>query len=729
LAQAILARASTLLRTSVPTRSLNPPARMKVAAHLVAFTILATSAGLANAALDTPVSKALELLSNLEDKIAKHGEEAAKVYREFSEWCGVTGRNLQFEIKTGKAEVANLEAAIESETARSTALSTKIEDATAAIASDEDELKSATAVRTKEAAGFAASEKELLEIIDELERAGGIVEREMQKGEKSFLQGKGADDLVTALGAMVQSSGLRSADASRLSALVQAAQSPDDGDVTLDETLGAPSAAAYASHSQSIVDTLADLSDKAQGELSSARQAETSALHNFALLKQSLEDRIAAATKDVAKAKKALAESGEKKAATEGDLAVTRKALKEDITAEADLKQDCMAKAEDYAAAKERDTEQLSALAKAKQVIAESTSGAASMTYGLDQTSFIQTGRATSTSRASPSDAPSKGRAVLRFLRDFAQKHHAPALAQLATKAAALLRLGGKTGEDPFAKVKGLISEIIERLEGEASAEASHKAFCDKELANSGAKKEDAELEVEKITTRIEQMATHAEKLKEQVAALRKALAELVASQGQMDKLRAEESAIFATGKAEMEKGIEGVKYALRVLRDYYATQSEDTDAAAGAGSGIIGLLQVVESDFSKGLAQMVAEEDSAAAAYEQESKDIAIEKATKEKDVEYKTKEAASLDQSVAEASSDRSSEQAQLDAITEYVTKLQETCVAKPETYEQRAALRAAEIAGLKEALEFLRGDASFLQQRSARHLLRGVRRRAEA
>merc|ERR1711972_704817 len=127
----------------------------------------------------------------------------------------------------------------------------------------------------------------------------------------------------------------------------------------------------------------------------------------------------------------------------------------------------------------------------------------------------------------------------------------------------------------------------------------------------------------------------------------------------------------FAKNKEDMQKGLEGIKMALKVLREYYAGDKAHS-AAEGAGSNVIGLLEVVESDFSKGLAEMTATEDTAQATYETETKENEIEKTTKDQDVAYKTKEAAGLDKSVAELSSDRSGVQAELDAVNEYLTSL---------------------------------------------------------
>merc|ERR1719252_142573 len=202
---------------------------------------------------------------------------------------------------------------------------------------------------------------------------------------------------------------------------------------------------------------------------------------------------------------------------------------------------------------------------------------------------------------------------------------------------------------DPFEKVKGLIMGMIERLESEAQADATHKAYCDKEMAESNAKKDDKTAEIKKLTTKIDKMSTQSTQLKAEVATLQKELAELAKAQAEMDKLRAEEHAAYEANRPEMEAGVEGVKLALKILRDYYASEDKAHEAAEGAGSTIIGLLEVAESDFTTGLSEMIATEEAAAADYDKQTKANAIEKATKEQDVKYKTKEAKELDEAVA--------------------------------------------------------------------------------
>jgi len=662
---------------------------MKSAMPVLALIALATFSH-AGAVEVSPIGKVIEMIAALETKVIGEGETSQKIYEEFAEWCEDTSKDLGFAIKTGKGEVRDLKATIEEEGATVASLTTTVEELAASIATNEGDLKAATKIREEEAGTFAALEKETSEIIDTLERAIGII----KKNGAAMLQTKGVDSVAQALEVMVGAASITSADASRLTALVQSSNDSDDD--------GAPDPSVYENQSGGIVETLGGLLEKAEGQLDDARKKETASLNNFEMLKQSLEDEIKFGNKDMADAKKGIAESSEKKATAEGDLAATSKDLEADIQALADLHRDCMAKAEEFETETKSRGEELKALATAKKIIKETTSGAASQSYDLNQLSFLQVGNYQ----------------AVHFVRDLAQKQHSPMLAQLARRMSSAMQSGSG---DVFEKVKTLIADMVEKLEAEAEADATEKAYCDKQMAETTAKHDDKSTEIEKLTTKIDAATAQSAKLKEEVAELEKALSALTASQAKMDKVRQDEKAAFKTNSAEMELGLGGIKKALQVLRDYYAAD-KDHASADGAGSGIIGLLEVCESDFSKGLAEITAAEESSQAEYEQETKDNEIETATKTQDVKYKTKEGADLDQSVAELTADRSGVQEELDAVNEYLEKLKDRCIAKPESYEDRVARRDAEVAGLKQALQILEGE-SVLLQRSTRHVLRGA------
>jgi chromosome segregation ATPase len=659
--------------------------------------LMSLASQLAQANEVSPITKVLQLMSDMQTKIIGEGEAAHAIYAEFAEMCEERSKNLQFEIKTGKAEVVDLKAAIAEETALAASLDTKVEELTASIATDEADLKAATEIRAKENADFVAEEKELSEVMDALQRAIGILEKEMAKHGASMMQLKNANNLAKTLQVLVEASSLSSADAKGIAALVQTQQSSDDGET------GAPDPAVYKGQSGGIIDTLGDLLEKAESQLTELRSKETASLQEFEMLKQSLEDKIKYKTKELGEAKTGIAASNEKKATAEGDLAMTTKNLDEDIKALAELHHECLTKAQDYEAETKSRGEELTAIATAKKVIEETTSGAADLSYGLNQVSFLQT--------SSPSIQ------VVKFLRELAQKKRLPALAQLSVRMDAAIR---SSTNDPFAKVKGLIQDMIETLEKEAEEDATEKAYCDKELAETRAKKDEKTTEIKKLSTKIDSMTSRSAQLKGEVAELEKSLSALAKAQAEMDKIRLEEKEAYAKAKAEMEAGIKGVQLALKVLRDYYAKDKSHA-ADEGGGAGIIGLLEVVESDFSKGLIEMTSTEEGAQAAYDTETKENEIEKVTKEQDIKYKTEEATGLDKATAEATSDRSGVQEELDAVLEYLKGIEDRCIAKPESYEERVARREAELAGLKEALSILENETSFLQLK--KRTLRGA------
>merc|ERR1719242_425777 len=587
-------------------------------AKCAGLVLTAFALQLAQANQVSPITKVLQLMSDMETKIIGEGEAAHATYAEFAEMCEERSKNLQFEIKTGKAEVADLKAAIDEETALAESLDTKVEELTASIAADEADLAAATKIREKENADFMAEEKELSEVIDSLQRAIGILEKEMAKHGASMMQIKNAGSLAKTLQVLVEASSLTSADAKGIAALVQTQQNSDDTET------GAPDPAVYKGQSGGIIDTLGDLLEKAESQLAELRGKETAALHEFESLKQSLEDKIKYETKEMAEAKQGIAASNEKKATAEGDLDATSKNLAEDISALAELHHECLSKAQDYEAETKSRGEELKAIATAKKVIQETTAGAADLSYGLNQVSFLQSG----------------GVRAVRFLHDLAEKEHFPALAQLTLRMDSAIR----TNDDPFAKVKGLIQDMIETLEKRAEADATEKAYCDKELAETNAKKDAKTTEIKKLSTQIDSMTSRAAQLKAEVAELEKSLSALAKAQAEMDKIRLEEKEEYNKAKAAMEAGIKGVQLALKVLRDYYAKDKAHA-ADEGGGAGIIGLLEVVESDFSKGLIEMTSTEENAQGTYDQETKDNEIEKTTKEQDIKYKSEEGAGLE------------------------------------------------------------------------------------
>merc|ERR1719409_16747 len=206
------------------------------------------------------------------------------------------------------------------------------------------------------------------------------------------------------------------------------------------------------------------------------------------------------------------------------------------------------------------------------------------------------------------------------MIKKLAKEQHSTALAQLASKIKALM---SSSTSGPFEKVKSLINDLITKLENEASAEATEKAFCDEETAKSENQRNDLESTITKLTTKIDTNTARSTKLKAEVKELDAELAKLSKEEAEMIKIRQETHADYVQAKADYEQGLGGVRQALTTLRDYYAQKEADGTGAAflqggmrqpakpelhsksgGSGINIIGILEVVESDFATNLAK-----------------------------------------------------------------------------------------------------------------------------
>jgi len=703
---------------------------MKTFQVTAAVALLLVGAAPAQAAADgqNPLGKVLELLDSLYAKVASAGDAEQKAFVEYTNWCDDAASNKRNEIKTGESKKGDLEASIGKLSSDIAVSEGKIEKLVASIATQTKDLTDATVIRKKEASEFAANEAELMDAIDTLGRAISIISKEMSKNPAAFTQVDTSSfkNLMKGLTAIMEAASFSAASQQRLTALVQASQSSESEE----DPMGAPAAVVYKTHSTDILDLLEDLKEKAEEDLAALRKAETNTKQNFEMLEQSLTDANTNDNKDMADEKAAKEAAEEEKAADTKDLEMTVKALADANSVLESIKNDCMQVAADHEATVAGRNAELKAIADAKKILEDTTSGAVTQSYSFAQLSSRRAQMRTSVDL--------KKAEVITAVQQLARQYHSSALAQLASRMQAVVRLGAAAGEDPFVKVKGLITDLIAKLEAEASAAAEEKAYCDDQMAKTEEKKSELEEDISTLTAKIDKAVATSTSLKADVKELQGELAALAKLQAEMDKIRREENAAYTKAKAELTLGLRGVRDALSVLRAYYGgaasmLQGGADDgqpakpilhsAASGAGSSIVGILEVVESDFAKNLAQEESEEADSQAEYDKATQENKVTNTMKSQDVVYKTKEFKSLDKSVADMISDRAGKDTELKAVLDYYAKVKDRCIAKPESYEERKARREAEIAGLKEALSILESETALVQTRSQRRARKDI------
>lgn len=674
-------------------------------------------------AATNPVGQVLDLLQNLYNTVLQDGEVEQKQYEEFAEWLEDQTRKHQYEVKTGKAQSASLKATIEKAEGDISTHNARIGELTQNIGANDADLANATSIRDKEHGTFKKEEQELVETVDTLSRAQQVLSRQFKQGGSFAQLPQAMKDLTNSLQVIIGASIFSTTDSHELKAFLQQAQ----------EGVNAPVAAAYESQSHGILDTLADLQEKAQGALAEARKTEVNARHAYELLAQSLRDELKVQNEALSETRKQLAATSEVKATAEGDLATTTKDLNEDEAYLRDLRKNGAQRASDWDFSLKGRAEELKALREARKIIAEATGGASRRQYK----EFLQVAGKTRSKQVVFDEVEASIKKLAKAEASTNNNMRNFALTQLAGQ----IRSAVTMNADPFAKVKGLIEDMISRLVQQAQEEASHKAFCDKETADNEKKRNKLQAEARKLGTRIERATAGVAKLKEEIGDLNAALSNIAASQKTIDGLRAEEHTEWVKAKADFEQGLLGIRNALKIIRDYYADQGSDGAAllqqageapatgthakSTDSASGIISILEVAESDFARSLAEGQNAEDDATEVYEETTQENRVSTATKRANVEGKTQESARLQTLITDATSDRDGVQVELSAVLEYLEKLRPQCTTEPESYEDRKARREHEIEGLKDALEILENETAFTQEGEKGESFMAVRR----
>jgi len=624
---------------------------------------------------------------------------------EYTTWCDEEANEKEDAITSSKRTIGDLEATIEDAKATILTLTASIDELTSKISTSETELAKASDIREKEHEVFVASEKELVDTVDSLERAMVVLKKNL-----GFMQtGRGAHLLAAMAGGLqkvVEASWVNEHQKAVLQSLLQTKDEDSDEDL---EFQPQGKTVAYESSSGGILDTIADMQSKAEESLSGTRKDEMEAAHAYALVKQGLEDEIKVANKQLSEATLTRSTTEEELHSAEASLSETEEALAADTKYLEELKQSCTTKATEWAARQKQAAEETAAIQKAKDILSEGVKV------------FLQTSSRTRLQSETEASLDARSQ-VVSILKKLARTENSYALAQLASQARS----------DPFGKIRGLIEEMIAKLTDEAAEEADQKSFCDEETSESKAKQADLSGKLDKVSARISKAESGKAKLLEEIKMLETEISEMDAGQAEATKVRQEEHEEYLKASKDFKDSAAAVAKAIDVLNEYYSSAAfvqvaaKQPDASFGGakgdvGSTIVSVLEVAESDFTSLLAESEADESAAQEAYDKLTQENAVTKATKTGDIKAKTSEVKQIEVALGNYKENKATVTEELDAVLAYLDKLKPQCETKVVSYADKKAKREQEIAGLKEALTILSGEA-FLQVKTT---LRGVRR----
>jgi len=673
---------------------------------VIVLALIATSGAV------SPVQKVIELLDDCKGKVAKDLAAEAAVMEEYTTFCDDELKEKGYAIDTAKREISELGAAIEDAKATVLAKTDEISTLGNLVAGKEKELADAQGVRSAKNAEFVAAEKELVTSVDECSRAVTALEKGM-----AFLQGgkkreakKQLKAVRMAITSVVAAISIDTESTRKLKSFLQQSSADTEND---DLTLKQPQAkqVAYESKSGGIIQTVKDMQAKAEGELSDLRKKEMADAHEFKMLESSLSGEVAHNNEKLGAATKAKAGAEEAQASAEGDLAETTKTKAADEEYSASLTTECEMAAKEWAARQASAKEEMAAIDKAKEILSTGV------------VAFAQVGTSLKRVHADDDDSDSEDdekselrQKLVKTIQKLGRKFHSFGLMQLASVASS----------DPFVKIRGLIEDMIAKLLKEAQEEATQKAFCDSEMGKSKKSQAQKTATIDKLQTRIDGAEATIAELTEAVKTLEAEVAAIDKAQAEATEIRTKESADNMAAISDFRQSADAVVAAMGVLKSFYegsaliqtGSQKSGRPSFGGAksdsASGIISVLEVAESDFTRLLAETETAEDAAADAYKTQTDENKVSKATKEADAKGKSSEIKSLTVQLGHSKEDHASTSTELAAVNEYIDKLRPQCEEKAMSYEEKKAAREAEIAGLKEALEILSGTG-LIQSRS--------------
>jgi len=637
-------------------------------------------------AAQTPVAKVIQMLTDMDAKGKKEMAEEKEVYEKYAKFVRLQTKELTHEITTSKAQIEELIAAIEKHESDIQQLSTSINKLEGEVDTLEADMKAATAIRDTEHSEFLEQQTSYTESLYALDRAIQMLKaQDYDRAQATALLQKSAKTMP----------GMRRVLAALALVQVQEATAGD----------GAPAVAAYEFQSGAVVEMLVNLQKKFTEELGNLEKEEMNQQQAYDMAQVHNGNTVSNMKKEMQNHIASRARITSESAAAKDTLSDTKASLAEAEKFLAEMEATFKSKTATFEANQKLRAEELEVLAKAIEII---SSPDVAGNYGKVVKSFVQLPAPSFLQMRAASAARIGTRgAAANFLAQRAQALHSKTLASFAAQLAA----------NPFAKVIDMISELLARLKQEAADEADHKAFCDEELKKNKQTRKDKESESSRLMAEIEEKAKEIKEMGEEITVLAEEQAELRKSMKEATEVRATEKKENEAAIADAQAAQVAMKQAMAVLQEFYgsealiqmtkAQQVPEMEAYKGMktrGGGVMGMLEVIDSDFARVEAETEAAEVQAAEQYKSFMKEAEADVEAKH-EAEFKL----SLKKDKTEFAQeqlqkDLDAAQAQLKAANQYYEELKPQCVEVHVSYEERATMRQEEIAALQEAYKIL-------------------------
>jgi chromosome segregation ATPase len=251
---------------------------------------------------------------------------------------------------------------------------------------------------------------------------------------------------------------------------------------------------------------------------------------------------------------------------------------------------------------------------------------------------------------------------------------------------------------------------MLRKLQETHAAEAKKNEWCESEMGKTTKSQHDKVEWVSKLKDRIGAMDAEIEQLTSDIKTTNADLAEMNEAVSEATKVREAENTRAIAAIQAYKDAQSLITTALSVLKKFYEKSGAPAGGAKkkdGLGGGIIGILEIAIQDFADLQDETEQAEATGAQQFKELMQESEVKSAVFSKDLEYRNRNKVKLEGDKMHADSDLKNYQKELAAVEQYLDKLKASCIAKPDSYEERKARREKELASLKEALQYLNGQ----------------------
>lgn len=652
------------------------------------------------------VDKVIEMLGAEKAKIAEDIKGEAAAMAEYMDYCDDEQKAKDFSIRDSDRVIEDTSALIEDNTAQIAALEEEIAEIGVQMADRQEEHDKIKKLRDERHAEFKKREAEQLVMIGELIKMEKALKQQIERmttpppipdapaaeeaaaeegGAEALLQKSASAHQVLHLSPVMVKQ-MRSLYSETMNALMKDPEAASGKGAFLQ--VEQPDAA-----NAGTADNLASfeaLKVKAQEALQREKEQEKKEVNEFMVEKQSLMGAMTLFNSKLDDANEDKNRLSEEKAQAEAENAQAKEGKASDEKALAELVSTCNSAAEAWDARQKDAAAEQAAITKAMEILG-------SRVKVLLQIDDKKEDRTTQ---------PDVRQRLVGKFRALGTKLHS----------ISMLNMVSAMSVTPMEKIKGLISDMIEKLQKEAAEAANMHAFCKEETKANKEANEKTQKELDTINSRLESALAKKQSLEDRVSELQTQIKDIESADAEALKIRQDENTVFLKQEADFKEAAAAVDDAIDVLKDFYGDVGIGAfvqqpaappklggrkDASAG---GILSILDMMSDQFSTTVDKLQREEREAVEAYEKLTNENEVAKTNKLMEIKTSESQIMSLTEAAGDYTIDKDEATKTMDAIVAYAEKLKPQCENRVVPYAERKAKREAEIEGLKEAFQIL-------------------------